>query len=208
MKRAIVIFVELPEQLWGTWPQDRSFAALAGDAMSSERRMRKGVNLGRERARYTQLCSWIELSALDLLRAGKIRHSLSLTDANGEAPVSLYLSLIECLQTYPDLLPKLRKHRSFWELLLFWLLRRKKGQEDASRPHPLGKTFYPPGTPVAEQEEIFERITVKRLKAIAPDLPDEKLTPLAEVAKKKAAFYHAALGRRSGIVEVLATLPA
>ena len=208
MKRATVIFVELPERLWTTWPQDRPFAALAGDAMSCERRIRKGVNLGRERARYTQLCSWIELSALQLLHEGKVQHSFDLSDMAADTTVPLYLSLIECLQTYPDLLPALRKHRTFWEVVLSWFEPRQREQEGASRPHPLGKTFFPPGAAVHEQQEAFNRITPKRLKAIAPELPDDQLTPFADLARRKAAFYRAAHGRRSGVVEILATRPS
>lgn len=208
MRQATLILIEVPPDLWKSWPVDRPFEQLAGDATSSERRINKGVATGRERARYTQLCDWIELSALRLLREGRIKHSLKWSDAEGEASVGKYLRLIELLQTHPALRANLRVPLTLWDRIVAFFIRRPvDGEGKSTRDNPVGKSFYPPGMPVSEQQGVYSLINPKRLKAIAPQIAEEERLPYVTLAREKANFCRAASRRGSAVVEVLATQP-
>lgn len=96
--------ITLPAAVWTRLPQDRPLAALAADALGSARRIRKGSNARRERVRFTQLCSYIESAALELLRqsgtsAAPLAGLLALhwQDAGADGRVSAYLDLTERL---------------------------------------------------------------------------------------------------------------
>lgn len=207
MKRTSLILIELPPDIWSALPKDRPFKELAGDAQSSERRIKKNVNPGRERARYTQLCDWIELSALKLVREETIKHSVTWADGNDEDRVGRYLRLIECLQTNPALLTTLQKPVGIWDRIVSFFRRKVNVATDGVRENPLGKSFYPPGPAVLEQQVVFGRITPARLQAVAPELAHEDLKAYGQLAREKAEFCSGAAKRGSAVVEVLAALP-
>lgn len=208
MKRTSLTFIEIPPAVWTKVPADRPFSELAKDAMSSERRIKKNVNVGRERARYTQLCDWIELAASNLVREGQLKSTLVWSDTSNAGRVAAYLRLVECLQTHPTLTEALHRKRSFWEWVMGFF-RKAKAVEAADnvRQSPLGKSFYPPGRHVEEQVAVFSRITPGRLKELAADLPDNALKEFEALSRAKASFCGAAMRRGSAVVEVLASLP-
>jgi len=184
------------------------------------------VNLGRERGPYTQLCSWIEISAIQLLHAGKIENTRIMTDSSEKQEAGDYLRLIEALQVHPDLKASLQagartESSSRWLFLIKSLFARvfewlrnlghhkpsMPAAAPSARPQPVGKSFYPPGDAVTEQYSIFAAVTLERLQSLAPSIPAEQMAPYVELAQRKAEFYRDAHGRQSGVIEVLATVP-
>ncbi len=92
-----VHLIGVPEQIWRSWPDERKLADLAGDALGMERRIRKGVNVVKERARYTQICHRIEHLALELAQNGKAPKFLFWPGGvAGDERASCYTVLLEC----------------------------------------------------------------------------------------------------------------
>lgn len=199
MKFLSLAFIELKPDIWNKAPVDRPFSALAADALGSERRIRKGVNLGRERSRYTQLCNWIELSAAKLLFSGNASGSLVLSDSSKSQPASDYLRLIEVLRSTAH--PSNRHGDSSSHAT------EQTQSTETKRPQPIGMSFYPPGDCVAEQVSIFATLSVEMLQSLIPSPNMGMLTPFMTPAKQKAEFYERAQKRKSGVVEVLMDLP-
>ncbi len=109
MKAAMLVMVEIPQDLWSTFPAQRSLNSLSTDAVGNERRIRKGVAAGRERARYTQLCNWIEATTLSLQHDGRAAASLIWQDGTASRTVAAYVQLVEFLQEHADLFGILNK---------------------------------------------------------------------------------------------------
>lgn len=205
MKGAKLTLIEVPKEIWATWPEDRPFSALAADALGCERRIEKDVNVGRERARYTQICAWMELAAEQGFSKRMLRRGLYLIDDHTRHSLTNYLAIIEMLQARKDLHDLLTQHRTFWEFVR--ALFGRDNRVVSMRSTPLGKTFYPPGDPVLEQSVLLGGVTAKRVKALAPTMSPLQVKVLSTVAARKARFYRGAHKRGSAVLEVLANLP-
>ena len=225
MTAAALSLIEIPIKLWDKVPTDRPFRSLAADALASERRFLKGVDLGRERGRYTQLCEWIEQSALKLLHDWDAPHNHTWCDSACGTEATDYLRLLAVLQATPDLADQCKRRGSG----IRWGMRRlvrllpalftaaaatdpgegARGSTPAFvRRQPIGKSFYPPGDPVAQQQAIYAWVTTERLRSLVPEADLGALTACAALAGRKAEFYRGAHRRGSGVVEVLALAPS
>lgn len=99
MNDSQVHFVSIPRAIWNTKPADRPLVELAKDALAAERRIYKGVNLDKERPRYTQICNRIESVAMGLVQKGQAGCMSLHGVSDGYAPTLIYLHLIGALQT-------------------------------------------------------------------------------------------------------------
>jgi len=87
-------FIAVPPRFWSAWPKDRPLTLLAEDARGIERRIRKAVNLRRERTRYRLLCNQIESLAQELAASGE----KILTGCWVGRAAEMYIDFVENLQ--------------------------------------------------------------------------------------------------------------
>lgn len=234
MKPAIVQIVRVPPSVWNSVPVERPLASVCRDVEASQRRIRKGVDLARERARYIQLCGWIEETVLNLIAAHKATAILILNRDDTER----YLLLIETLQTAPSLLRRIRTVRRQTTLLTVigawvraWVAfdmkerRRRRlvaalltrewknpaplasAPPEKDPPLPLGRGFFSPGGEVEFQARLFRSLSLTRLAAMLPKMSPDDLALVAEMAAKRADLFAAAARSGSGVVEVLSAAP-
>lgn len=86
-------------RVWESWPEDRPLVELSKDALDMERRIQKGVNLDKERTRYTQICTRIESLAMMLATDKKATCHIHWPGASDyDRRASSYLHLIETFQ--------------------------------------------------------------------------------------------------------------
>ena len=84
-----IYFVAVPGETWSSWPPERALMHLANDAIGIERRIRKGVDVVRERVRYRMLSESIESLALEAFRSKRARAwLLSSKGYEGKGPTS------------------------------------------------------------------------------------------------------------------------
>ncbi len=194
-----VNLIAVPATVWQGFPKARPLAELAKDAAGATRRIRKQTNARQEIVRFTQLCTYIETVALELLRRTREKRppdkpnpvrlrgirSVEWSDglANGN-PATAYVRLVEGLRAH---------HGS----------REPSPEGESGRANAIGQTIFPPGADVSEQRRIFEALYVPVLERIFPELPDSARTTLALLAAQKAALYRAAEASGSAVVEVV-----
>ncbi len=88
MIQKVAAIIEIPNILWNSYPEERSFFELVCDLEGAARRINKGVNVKLEETRYSQLCSHIESAAIDLVwaksrdRADSVHTRLQLASVN------------------------------------------------------------------------------------------------------------------------------
>lgn len=224
MNNIEVHLVAIPARLWASWPTDRALALLAQDALGIERRIDKGVNVRKERARYTLLCNQIESLALRLVRSRKVTRCVVWTaSAVGEKKAATYLQLIEALREHdighlleiasaivasrkPSLLQQLAQLlQHVWRAFRHAEppAQRREDELRYARKQPLGKSFYPPGRAVTQQREIFDGITEASIAALFPNCSTLTAQAFEHVAQEKARFYRHADRDGAAIVEVI-----
>ena len=92
-----ISLIAVPLPVWQAVPNDRPLAELVKDAAGAERRIRKQSNAHRELVRYTQLCTYIETVALEL-----VRRSLEPPPSPVQAPRGVPLGGIRSIEWSDD----------------------------------------------------------------------------------------------------------
>ena len=169
-----VCLVPLPERIWRSWPQDRSLAELAKDALAMERLISKGVDISKQQARYVQMCRRLQSLAIQHLGAHGLDGCVRWQGREAEA----YLRLIEYLQTLEES-GKIKPQTT-----------RNNEQYIPRTSNSIGKSFYQPGTDVENQWHFFYSIKTQY----------EEITILAH---KKAEFYQQAYRKGAAVIEVV-----
>ncbi|NER93995.1 MAG: hypothetical protein F6J86_09165 [Symploca sp. SIO1B1] len=168
--------IAISEAVWRSYPEDRSFAELAKDALAMERLMAKEVDPRTQQLRYIQMSRRLQSLAMQCILNNRV--SEYLTWKNQEADV--YLMLLRNLQA----LEKNGNLTSYTQ---------NNTINDSYIPRTTnfcGKCFYQPGSDIATQSNLFSRLKMRNEDVVI-------------IARQKGDFYKKAHQQNAAVIEVV-----
>jgi|GEM_PF-6218937 len=171
-----VLLIALPETVWRSWPDDRSLAELAKDALAMERLITKGVDPHTQQLRYIQMSRRLQSLAMQYIQSTRTSDYLTWQGQEAET----YLGLLKNLQ-------ELEKTES---LTSYTQNNTTNGSYIPRKTNFCAKCFYQPGSDTANQGNLFST-----LKTSSKDT--------ALIARQKGDFYKKAYQHNAAVIEVV-----